>query len=120
MYADLGVDDVASDLADRFLVMPQDDRNAMIFLIFATLRGRLDSTRGSHCATPAGKAPPDFPLSQADRVRIFEFLPLVKEIRCRAAREAMMISNVESYSRDRRETSVFGLVMASLEDWHDA
>ncbi|WAQ83545.1 hypothetical protein PtA15_3A916 [Puccinia triticina] len=135
IYAHFGVVPLSANLATHFKLMPQAQQNSMLFSMLGAIL-----QRNNPGAPPAGEAAPPIVLSQADQVRIFEYLPAVKvsqppapcspmhlppaltstilprtqEVMQEAARDAMMISNVKAYTRDTQERSLFRMVMNSL------
>ncbi|OAV89591.1 hypothetical protein PTTG_28631 [Puccinia triticina 1-1 BBBD Race 1] len=135
IYAHFAVVPLSADLATHFELMPQAEQNSMLFSMLGAIL-----QRNNPGAPPAGEAARPIVLSQADQVRIFEYLPAVKvsqppapcspthlppaltstilprtqEFMREAARDAMMISNVKAYARDTQERSVFRMVMNSL------
>ncbi|WAQ88702.1 hypothetical protein PtA15_10A121 [Puccinia triticina] len=105
LYADFGVRPVSEELLSRYelpIQMPEADRSG---LVLALLTAILQHQGAAGPNGPPDQAPAQapIPLSHADR-----------ELMRSAARDAMMIANVDAYAGDNRERSVFRMVTAAL------
>ncbi|OAV85657.1 hypothetical protein PTTG_30362, partial [Puccinia triticina 1-1 BBBD Race 1] len=91
--------------------MTEHDRNVVVLSTLRAVLSRLDSLTRSPAALNGPQAPAAADVPLAEQIRRFLFLPADKELMRVAAREAMMVPNLNAYANENRERSLFRMVM---------